>query len=93
MAVGCFTTLCESYDIKLPEIRQNLRISGGNIGKIWCIYCFIVLLFNFRAVRTVVVNIRFAGTKIRLRMKGEYRLSTFDELLMKGRMKETRPKT
>ena len=25
-----------------PEIRQNLRISGGNIGKIRCIYCFIV---------------------------------------------------
>ena len=25
-----------------PEIRQNLRISGGNIGNILCIYCFIV---------------------------------------------------
>ena len=50
----------------------------------------IVLLSpNFRAVITVVVNIRLAGTKIRLRTKGEYRSSTFDELLMKGRMKET----
>ena len=31
---------------KSPEIRQNSRISGGNIGKIWCIYCFIVGEFS-----------------------------------------------
>ena len=62
-----------------PEIRQNSQISGGNIGKIWFIFCFIV--GEFHAVRTVVVNIRLAGTKIRLRTKGEYRSSTFNELI------------
>ena len=86
MAVGCFT-LCESYDIKLREIRQNLRIREGISEKFGA--SIVLLSANFRAVRTVVVNIRLAGTKIRLRTKGEYRSSTFDELLMKGRLKET----
>ena len=67
-----------------PEIRQNLRISGDA--------SVVLLSAKFRAVRTVVVDIRLAGAKIRLRTKVEYCWSTFDELLMRGRMKGTRPK-
>ena len=67
-----------------PEIRENLRISGDA--------SVVLLSAKFRAVRTVVVDIRLAGAKIRLRTKVEYCWSTFDELLMRGRMKGTRPK-
>ena len=70
--------------VKICEFREGIseKFSAS----------IVLLSANFRTVRTVVVNIRFAGTKIWLRMKGEYRSSTFDELLIKGRMKETRPK-
>ena len=73
-----------------PEIvLQNLRISGGNIGKNASV---VLLSAKFLAVRTVVVDICLGGTKIRLRTKVEYCSSTFDELFMRGSMKETRPK-
>ena len=68
-----------------PEIvLQNLRISGGNIGKNASV---VLLSAKFLAVRTVVVDIRLGGTKIRLRTTVEYRWSTFGQLLMRGMMK------
>ena len=67
--------------VKICEFREGISEKFGA--------SIVLLSANFRAVRTVVVNVRLAGTKIRLRTKGEYRSSTFDELLMKGRMKET----
>ena len=63
------------------EIRQNSRISGGNIGKI----SVHLLSAKFRPMRR-------NGTKIRLKTKVQYCSSTFAELLMRGRMKEVRPK-
>ena len=91
VAAGCVTALCESDDIKLPrnlskfcEFRELISVK---------FVASIVLLFaKFRVWRTVVVDICLGGTKIRLRTKVEYCSSTFDELFMRGSMKETRPK-
>ena len=71
------------------EIRQNSRISRGNIGKI-SLHHIVLLSAKFRAVRrTVVANIRLVQTKIQLKTKVQCCSSTFDDLLMRGRIKET----
>ena len=64
-----------------PNFVKIDEFQRGNIGKI----SVHLLSAKFRAMRR-------NGTKIRLKTKVQYRSSTFEELLMIGRMKEVRPK-
>ena len=71
--------------MKIREFREGISVKFGA--------SIVLLSVKSRAMRqTVIANIRLDRTKIRLKTKVLCRLSTFDELLMRGRMKETKPK-
>ena len=65
--------------VKICLFREGISVEFGA--------SIVLLSAKFPAVRTVVVNIRLIGTKLRLRMKSVYCSSTFGKLLMRGRMK------